>query len=89
MCFREVSSKITGHVLSNEKTIEEKKLIAFFSFHNENYRHSHQSLAQIKNTGSYVERCQGPWTFSLMITPMQINIIRHENFKRSQVKVTK
>lgn len=29
-CFREVSSKITGHVLNNEKTIEEKKLIAFF-----------------------------------------------------------
>lgn len=28
-CFREVSSKITGHVLSNEKTIEEKKLIVF------------------------------------------------------------
>lgn len=50
-CFREVSSKITGHVLSNEKTTEKKKnkkeVNCVCSFHNENYRHSHQSVAQI------------------------------------------
>lgn len=35
-CFREVSSKITGHVLSNEKTTgkkkKKKKLIVFVHF---------------------------------------------------------
>ena len=29
-CFREVSSKITGHVLSNEKTAEKKKELIVF-----------------------------------------------------------
>lgn len=53
-CSREVRSKITGHVLSNEKTVEEKKkkkkaeVNCVCSFHNENYRHSHQSVAQIR-----------------------------------------
>lgn len=49
-CFREVSSKITGHVLSNEKTTGKKKkkeVNCVCSFHNENYRQSHQSVAQI------------------------------------------
>lgn len=89
-CSREVSSKITGHVLSNEKTIKEKKKVnCVCSFHNENYRHNHQSVAQIKNTDSYTELCQGPWTFTLMITHMGISITRQESFKSSLVKVIK
>lgn len=90
-CSREVSSKIAGRVLSIEKTIEEKKgqVNCVCSFHNENYRHSHQSVAQIRNTDSYIEPCQGPWTFTLMITHMGISITRQESFKSSLVKVIK